>query len=83
MIIVKQKCLRLLNDIQNDKIAMNDLIKNNEHFVKMFSQAIKKECSAKETIKINNKWKKDYKAQGYKFMSRENILKNVSKLFKE
>ena len=50
MTIVKQKCLRLLNNIQNDKFAMNDLIENNEMFVKNFSQAVKKECSAKETL---------------------------------
>jgi adenylate kinase family enzyme len=80
MIIVKQKCIRLLNDIQNDKMAMNDLVNNNEVFVKMFSNAIKRECSAKETIKMNNKWAKDYKNQGYKFINRENIFKQVSKL---
>ena len=80
MIIVKQKCLRLLDDIQNDKMAMKDLVKNNQLFVKMFSQAIKSECSAKETIKMNNKWKKDYEKQGYKLMSRENIFKNVVKI---
>jgi hypothetical protein len=80
MIIVKQKCLRLLDDIQNDKMAMKDLVKNNQLFVKMFSQAIKRECSAKETIKMNNKWKKDYEKQGYKLMSRENIFKNVVKI---
>lgn len=34
MIIVKQKCIRLLNDIQTDKMAMEDLVKNNEKFVK-------------------------------------------------
>ncbi len=36
MIIVKQKCIRLLNDIQTDKMAMEDLVKNNEKFVKKF-----------------------------------------------
>jgi hypothetical protein len=80
MTIVKQKCLRLLNSIQNDKFAMNDLIKNNEMFIKNFSQAVKTECSAKETIKMNTKWKKDYKKQGYKLMSREYIYTNVIKL---
>ena len=59
---------------------MKDLVKNNQLFVKMFSQAIKRECSAKETIKMNNKWKKDYEKQGYKLMTRENILKNVSNI---
>lgn len=34
----------------------------------------------KKTIKQNNKWKKDYKKQGYKFMSRENIYKSVVKI---
>ena len=80
MIIVKQKCIRLLNDIQTDKMAMEDLIKNNEKFVKKFTEAIKIECSAKQTIKQNNKWKKDYEKQGYKFMSRENIYKSVVKI---
>ena len=80
MIIVKQKCIRLLNDIQTDKMAMEDLVKNNEKFVKKFTEAIKIECSAKQTIKQNNKWKKDYEKQGYKFMSRENIYKSVVKI---
>jgi len=80
MIIVKQKCIRLLNDIQTDKMAMEDLVKNNEKFVKKFTEAIKRECSAKQTIKQNNKWKKDYEKQDYNFMSRENIYKSVVKI---
>jgi adenylate kinase family enzyme len=80
MIIVKQKCIRLLNDIQTDKMAMEDLVKNNEKFVKQFTKAIKIECSATQTIKQNNKWKKDYEKQDYKFMSRENIYKSVVKI---
>ena len=80
MIIVKQKCIRLLNDIQTDKMAMEDLVKNNEKFVKKITEAIKIECSAKQTIKQNNKWKKDYEKQGYKFISRENIYKSVVKI---
>ena len=80
MIIVKQKCIRLLNDIQTDKMAIDDLVKNNETFVKQFTKALKIECSAKQTIKQNNKWKKDYEKQGYKFISRENIYKSVVKI---
>ena len=49
----------------------------------MILKEIKKDCSAKETIKMNNKWKKDYVKQGYKLMSRENIFKNVSKILKD
>jgi len=80
MIIVKQKCIRLLNDIQTDKMAMEDLVKDNERFIKKFTEAIKMECNSKQTIKQNNKWKKDYDKQGYKFMSRENIYKSVVKI---
>ena len=82
-VILKQKCLRLLNNIQNDKMALKDLITNNEKFIKNFSEAIKMECNAKKTIKINNKWEKDYKKQGYKFMSRKNIYKSIIKLLEK
>ncbi len=34
MIIIKQKCIRLLNDIQNDNVAMGDLVNNNFDFNK-------------------------------------------------
>lgn len=80
MSIVKQKCLRLLNDIQHDKMALTDLINNNEKFVKKFSEAIRRECSAKKTIKMNLKWKNDYKKQNYKILSRNNIYKSIIKL---
>jgi broad-specificity NMP kinase len=80
MVILKQKCLRLLNDIQNDEMALNDLVKNNERFVEKFTKTIKIECSAKQTIKQNGKWRKDYGEQGYKFMSRDNIYKSVVKI---
>jgi uridine kinase len=79
MIIVKQKCLRLLNDIQNDKKAMEDLIYDNKNFIKNFTRQINIECSLEKTIKANDKWKKDYIKQGYKFTSQENIYKSVVK----
>ncbi len=79
--LIKQKCLRLLNNIQYDKFAINELINNNEMFIKKLSQGIKKECNIKENIKLNTKWKKYYMKQGYNLMSRENIYTNVIKLF--
>ena len=33
-----------------------------------------------KTNKQNNKWKKYYEKQGYKFMSRENIYKSILKI---
>ncbi len=79
-ILVKQKCLRLLNDIQSDKAAINDLMNNNELFLDKFTLAIKHECSLSETAASNNKWKSDYLDQNYRIMLRENIYKNVVKL---
>jgi hypothetical protein len=56
---------------------------NNKFFIKQITKLIKNECSAKKTIKLNNKWKKDYEKQGYKLMTRENIFRNVSKILKD
>ncbi len=81
--IIKQKCTRLLNDIQNDNLAMNDLINNNDFFIKQFADAIKHECSIKETIKINTKWYNDYKQKKYKFMSRDKIYNTVLKILSQ
>jgi adenylate kinase family enzyme len=76
-IILKQKCLRMLTEeIPNDKFAMNDLVENNEKFIKN----IKNACNLKKIIKNNNKLKKDYENRKYTFMSRENIYKNVVKI---
>ncbi len=80
MTIVKQKCMRFFAEITNDQIAMNDLINNNKKFVEIVKKAIERECGSKETVIMNKKWNKDYKNQGYKFMSREDIFKDVSKI---
>jgi hypothetical protein len=45
--------------------------------------SINQDCNLKKTNKLNNKWRKDYMKQGYKFMSRENIFKNVSTILKK
>ncbi len=83
-IIIEQKCKRFINEELPNivKQERKDLIENNEFFIKHIIKVFKNECSAKQTIKLNNKWKKDYKKMDYKFMSRENILKEVSKIIK-
>jgi len=53
---------------------------NNDFFIKQITKLIKNECSLKKMVKLNKKWEKDYKKQGYKFMSRENIYKSVVKI---
>ena len=61
---------------------MDELVIDNENFIKLFSKAIKIECNAKNIIKMNKKWNKDYEKQDYKFMSREDIFKQICKLLR-
>lgn len=84
MVIIKQKCIRFLSDelqdIIKNKNVIEDITKNNKKFLKLIIENIDRECGTKHTVKLNNMWKKDYKKQGYKFASRENIIKEVSKI---
>jgi hypothetical protein len=70
------------NDIPShlDDSVIDDIMNNNEVFIKQITKLINNECSMKKMVILNNKWKKDYKKQGYKFMSRENIYKSVVKI---
>jgi adenylate kinase family enzyme len=80
-IILKQKCIRFITDdlpLHLDNQVINDIMNNNEFFIKQITNLIKRECSMKEMVKLNKK--KDYKKQGYTFMSRENIYKSVVKI---
>ena len=82
-IIIKQKCIRLLHDLKNiesDEMAMNDLINNNKIFIKITTERIKEECESKQIIKLNKKWNKDYKKQGYRFLSSKEIYDIVCKI---
>jgi len=80
MLIVKQKCIRFLTDMVTKKAFLHDITEDNEKFVRFIKENIEGECGTKETLKLNKMWKKDYEKQGYKFMSRENIFKNVVKI---
>ena len=82
-IIVKQKCIRFLTDELPSSLGnqeKNDIMNNNDFFIKQITKLIKNECSMEKMVKLNNKWKRDYKKQDYKFMSRENIYKSVIKI---
>jgi hypothetical protein len=66
---VKQKCIRFLKtnlplSLGNQEI--NDIMNNNEFFIKQITKLLKIECSMEKMVKLNNKWKRDYKKQGYK-----------------
>jgi hypothetical protein len=84
MMVVKQKCIRFItNDLQNiakDKYAMADLVNDNRKFVKLTKKRIEFECGTRETTKENKVWTRDYKKQGYKFMTRDKIFSEVSKI---
>lgn len=45
-------------------------------------RAIKYSCDIDTIIKMNKKWKNDYKQQGYIFLKSESIYKEILKLLK-
>jgi adenylate kinase family enzyme len=75
--IVKQSFLRLINNIKYNKMAINDLINNNEKFLKKFSEEIIKTCSIQEITKFNNVLKNYYKKNKYKFMTSDKIYNSI------
>jgi adenylate kinase family enzyme len=82
-IVLKQKCARYLKDFGNitkDEMAMNDLENNNSRFVNMVKRGFDNECNEKKTLKMNNKWNRDYKKQGYNILPRNELYKEVSKI---
>lgn len=83
MVVVKQKCLRFIKNIPNDEVAMADLMNNNKKFIKMVKRDIDMECNSKEIIKLNKKWNKYYMNKGYKFMSRDDIFGEVSRIIND
>ena len=79
-IIVKQKCMRFFDNLKQDMNLMNDLVSNNQNFIKQISKAIHTECNSKFILKWVNKWRKDYQKQGYTFLDRDEILKEVTEV---
>ena len=61
---------------------MKDLVDNNKKFVENIKWALNETCNLDNLIKMNNKWKKDYKKQNYKFMSIDDIYKKIKKILK-
>ena len=81
-IIIEQKCERFILEFLPEivKHEKKDITENNEFFIKQITKALKEECSALKTKKLNKKWAKDYKQMKYKFMNRNNIYKEVCKI---
>lgn len=80
--LLRQKCTRLLRDIQEDEGAMSDLMHNNAVFIKKFTDAIRSECDAKKNKEMNERWKRDYDKQGYRIMNRERVCASVSRVLR-
>lgn len=84
MQVVKQKCLRwITTDLQNlikNKEVLDDITKDNPRFVRLIKENLEQECGTKETLKINEMWDKAYAKQGYTFMPRDDIFKDVCRI---
>jgi len=82
--IFKQKCSRIFDDffVKERDIVLNDIMKDEKGAIKRINDTLKGECGYNEIKNMNKIWNRDYKTQGYNFMSRENIFKEVSKIIK-
>ena len=78
-IIFKQKCSRFIQDefVKNKEQMLKDIVKDEKSTIKNISNAYKNECSYEKTRIMNEIWNKDYKLQGYKILTREQIFENV------
>jgi len=83
--LLKQKCVRYLQEdliedfkhLINDEMAMNDMINDNEKFIRLICDKIRRECDSKEITKESDKWKNDYKSQGYTIANSDEIYNQV------
>lgn len=86
-IIFKQKCNRWLTVTFGDNKKKENLfrmiIENEKKIIKHIQEEFEDECSYEKTKKRTDIWNIDYKTQGYKFMSRENIFTEVSKMLEK
>lgn len=73
-----------MNDVfvQNKDNVIKDIIKNKKDTINGLKKGLQYECGYNEIVKMNKKWNNDYKKQEYKFMSRDDIFKEVSKILK-
>lgn len=76
--ILRRKCTRLLRELPDDTRAMDDLVKNNNKFIKKVTAAVARECSLEESAKMNKKWAADYARFGYMLATSEEILAAVA-----
>ena len=58
------------------------MINENDEFMILLGRAIKYSCDIDKIIKMNKRWKNDYKKQGYIFLKSESIYKEILKLLK-
>lgn len=77
--VFKQKCGRFIEDvfIKNKEQMLNDIVNDEKTTVKHISNSYKNECSYEKTKKMNEIWNNDYKLQGYKFLTRDQIFDNI------
>jgi thymidylate kinase len=78
--ILLQRFIRELTNVQKDKKAIDDLIKDNKKFLKLFHQFVDRELSMKTLVEHISTIEPNYKKQKYTFASRDLIFNTVCKL---
>ena len=66
--------------MMKDKNIRDDIINDNNKFIKLIKENIDRECGFKFTKKLNKMWNNDYKKQQYIFLSRNEIYNEIIKI---
>ena len=81
-VVLKQKYIRLLNYMLNDKRAIDDLLRDNKRFLKQFMTNIENELDAERCGAQNEFFKQSYLEMGYILQSRSGIYSEVKRMLR-
>lgn len=76
--LLRQRCKRLFTEIPNDEEAMRDLVENNERFLKLINESIRRDCSTAAVRRERERVRRQY--ADYEMLSPQTILRRISAL---
>ena len=77
---LEYKCKRLLMDLAHSKEDMEVLVNENKKYIENVVSAIKRELNLDNIVKENNMFRRDYKKQGYIFLTSDKIEEEVRQI---
>lgn len=80
--VFKQKCNRWIEETFTlyKQDVLDDLIENEKEAINYIVNYFISDCGFNKTKEFTKKWNKNYKKLGYKFLSNNDIIKQVEKI---